>query len=482
MEKAYKNSDVVKLRGYIGQPKILSTEKFTNYLECSFVNNREVYDILVLILLNQYDLNDIVVNMIDRDNIDLMEDIFNYKTELVLDHKRLIPLTVLKGRISMAKLIYEYNHGNIDSYDSIIYLLEKYKFVIDLNEKSIDSFVLGLYHGYDDYVEKTMPYINPNFWDNFAIKLSVNNYEYSVRKPNAKRLLLHSMVDPGVDNNYPLKIAINKKKYEIANELLKHPLVTVDNITQKFVIYLISHNCLCVAERILRSHDDITMIIFKQLYIINLLIECHNDVTYLAIKLGIFDVVQLINYYPEQKRKIKKYLDHIVMDKIYVVTSYEYNLDPHQIFETAIKTHDMDLAKSIYSYPISMNIGQIFEYLKYSEFGCKTKSVSSYIWNEILSQYDPNELLIEVLYRGKKWSRNAFDLIHYFDLKINYNYVWDNCEYGRIFLWNDMKNNYEIYDCEQFIIYIGGELGDDYCELVDDNKMIWLDNLYKKIG
>lgn len=480
-EKAYANSDLVRLRKYIKLDKILSTKKFMNYVEESFKINREVYDILVLVLLNQYDLNEVVIDIIVRDNIDLMESIFSYNTDLVLDYEKLIPLAVPKGRISMAKMIYEYNHGNEDSYDIVIMLLEKYEFIINKNEKSIDSFVVALYNGCDSRVKKTLPYINPDFWDNFSIKIAMR--EYGVNRSNIKKLLLHSAVDPGVDNNYQLKNAIKKGNYYKANELLKHPLVAIDNINRNFIMYLIKNNCLCVSERILRSNNDV-IIIFKEMPIIDLLIECHNDVTYIAIKLGIFDVVQLINFYPEQKRKIKKYLRNFEMDDMYVCKPYEFNLESHQIFEEAIEYDDMDLAKSICNYPISIGIDRLFDHLKYSKFGCKTKSVSSYIWNEILKEYDPNKIVEEVLYRvyrgyDKKWVTNAFNLIYYFGLKINYAYVWKECcnDFMRKIMWENMEQFCTVDECGKIISDIADEKLDNYHEgLSDDKKMAILND------
>src|SRR5271165_6145666 len=111
-KKAYRNADIDQLKKYIKRPAELSIKKFMNITEKSFIANPEVYNVLVLILLNQYDLNEVTIDLINRDNIDLMESIFSYNTELVLDHEKLIPLTVPTGRVSMAKMIYEYNHPN----------------------------------------------------------------------------------------------------------------------------------------------------------------------------------------------------------------------------------------------------------------------------------------------------------------------------------------------------------------------------------
>jgi hypothetical protein len=289
------------------------------------------------------------------------------------------------------------------------------------------------------------------------------------------------MVDPGIDNNYSLECAIMERNYKLANELLKHPLVAVDYISGSFVMYLIGNNCLCVAERILKSNDDNIIAIFKRTYFVDIMIKSHNDITYLAIKIGIFDVSELIDFYPEQKSKIKKYLRNFSVDDIYVCKPYELNLDPYEIFKRAIKSDDIDMAKSIINYPVSIKLGQIFPHLEYCKFGSKIKSVSSYIWNEILKEYDPDELFMELLYRDydKKCMINLFDLIDYFDLEINYKHIWENnvC-FMRKNMWSNIKRSRRINECEKFVGAITGiKIGNDYRKLIDDDKMLMLDDM-----
>lgn len=115
---AYKNANIKRLRLYIKLPKLLSTNKFITYTETSFTINWEVYDILVLIIFNQYDLTRVISDIIDRDNVDLLEDILSNDYDVELDED-LILKTLSKGRINMAKAIYEYiydvkNNPDID--------------------------------------------------------------------------------------------------------------------------------------------------------------------------------------------------------------------------------------------------------------------------------------------------------------------------------------------------------------------------------
>src|SRR5208282_4620416 len=100
-KKAYNNSDIKTLRKYINGPKIIeSTRKFITYVEKSFWTNRNIYDVLVLILFNQYNLNRAVKIIIDTDNVDLLENILSNDVGIELD-ENLILLTVPKGRVSM---------------------------------------------------------------------------------------------------------------------------------------------------------------------------------------------------------------------------------------------------------------------------------------------------------------------------------------------------------------------------------------------
>ena len=416
---AYKNSDIKQLRRYIKLPKLLSTKKFVTYTESSFTTNREVYDILVLIIFNQYDLTRVISDIIDRDNVDLLEDILSNNYDVELDED-LILKTQVNGRITMAKAIYEYIYDvEKDSYSVITNLMKKYKFVYNENENSIDSFILALRRNKCEHIEKTIPYINPGFWNSFAIRcicdyIIINRiYEINV----VQKLLSCSQIDPGIADNYPLKAMINRRHYSIANELLKHPLVNIEYITADFCDYLIENNKLCVSEKILRLGDNNSIDIFKEsiMKFIDNEFDCRTDIVYLAIKLKIINISELINYYPEEKSNIKKYLKNLEIDKSYVQSSYEYNLDPDQIFKEALDTDDIYLAKSIKNYPTSIPAHKLlFKLLLYNN------SVADYIYNTILIKYDPTAILLHT-----QWSpmfKKIFNIIGH-NPDIDYEYI-----------------------------------------------------------
>ena len=439
-KKAYKNADLVKLRKYISRPQVLPMKKFMDYVETSFINNRTVYDILVLILLNQYDLNNVTIDIINRDNIDLMESIFAYDTELVLDHVKLIPLTVPKGRITMAKMIYEYNHGNEDSYKYILNLLGTYKFIYDENENSIDSFILAMFNKKNEHAESIISYINPSFWNDFAIKFACKLQYINV----IKRLLLHNAVDPGVDGNHALEISVSTNRHLQVNELLKHPFVSINYITVRMVLEFINRNNLCAVEKILRSTDN-CITIFKRENIIQQMIRMHNDVTYLAIKLGIFDVSELIDTYPQQRGIINTYLRNFKIDEIYVCKPYEFNLDPLQILKRALKNDDIDLAETITNYSISIRICDLIYSLE--EYN---NSVTNYIYDRVLIMYNPHYICYNP-YMPINMFKKIFNIVSHhpdFDCEHLYKMIYDD---RKPIVLKYIKKNYSVVDYNKFL-------------------------------
>ena len=401
MEKfkdAYKNSDTDQLRKYITRPKLLSTKKFVTYLEASFITNLEVYNILILILFNQYDLNRIISDVIEKDNVDLLENILSNDVDVELD-ETLIEKTVNKGRVTMAKAIYEYIHDvEKNSYGHITELLKKYKFTYNENENSIDSFILAIREEKPKHVKNIISYINPDFWDNFAIKFACEQNNLSI----VKRLLSHSAVDPGADNNLPFILACDYDFCDIVNELLKHPLVGMDDIYMVYVEWFTRSNRLCVAERILRSSNNEEYIKHMCNHIVTCVeknkdITYHNDVTYLAIKLGLIDIDVLIESNFASETVIRNYLANFKINDEYAMLPYELNLDQEQICKSAIKHNDIDQAKSIINYSISIPPYLIIRYLTTYAHMKGTKAYG-YIWKNKLKQYDPTIFLMKVIF------------------------------------------------------------------------------------
>jgi hypothetical protein len=381
-KKAYSNLDINELKKYIPNPKVLSTKEFTDYLADSY-KHPKAFSIMLRILFAHYNLNKVASFIIDLDNIDLLEQVLDYDDSLKLD-RSLILKTLPRGRVTMAKMIYEYIYGKDDELGTVKKLLREYNFVYNPNENSIDSFVLAIRHGTvknnHNGAERFISYIVPNFWNDFAIKYCVDSYCLG----GLKRLLANPIVDPGVDDNFCLKLALRKQYNRITNELLKHPLVSIEDVTPRFVGEIIRENFLCVAERLLRSANDKIITFFK--VNVPLMVKVHNDVTYLAIKVGIFGVSRLLRKYPNDIKLIKAYLRNFLLDEPYATKPYDLNLDPEQIYQMALENDDIDLARSIIHYPISIRPILLFRHLLQYKKG----DVYDYIWNVIIPEYDPN--------------------------------------------------------------------------------------------
>jgi hypothetical protein len=316
-------------------------------------------------------------------------------------------------------------------------LLGKYEFIYDKKENSIDSFILAMHNLEYKHAKNIISYINPDFWDNFAIKCACEYNNLSV----VKRLLSHSAVDPGVDNNMPFKLATHYDFCDIVNELLKHPLVEIDDISIVYVEWFTRANRLCVAERILRSSNNEEFI----KHMCNQILTCvknhdrvyHNDVIYLAIKLGLIDIDVLIESNFASESTIKNYLVNFKINDEYAMLPYELNLDPEQICKSAIKHNDVDQAKSIRNYSISISPYIILRYLtKYAHMkGTKTYY---YIWRNKLKQYDPTIFLTQVIFTNKtnkeifitETDKELFESLFYIfeeNPLLNYEKIYSTC-------------------------------------------------------
>ena len=530
--EAYTNANLKALKKFIRKPKSIPINKFVTYLEDSFISNRAMYEILVLILFNQYNLNKIISNVIDRDNIDLLENILSHEMDVKLD-ENLILKTTARGRISMAKAIYEYIHrksafntnsnsdsdsdsdSNSDSDSEsatksdmiVLDLIQNYDFDYDPTEDSIDSFILALSEENCEHANQIISQIIPNFWNNFAIKYAVAMENICV----VKKLLLHNAVDPGTDSNAPLIIALQTGSYDIANELLKHPLVTIDEVDLNsiFICYLIEHNYACVAEKIFNLADKHTLNLFKTPLMTAILIESNNDITYIALKMGLIKTNNL-----KIKNNLKKY-------KLapYVNKPYELQLDPNEVIKRAIKHNDMNLAKSIINYSISINPFLLFCYLiGYKDIDLNdTESVCDYIWNNVLQQYDPNELLITALKIDRSMAIHRASLVldrvtftnnssavemlntkydtpiagRIIDIvsnnpELDWDYVYDENDADRTEVWDTLKEMTDATQCKMFIEYLIDEdlisqpLSRNFDELDEEDQFDELNDSFDK--
>lgn len=397
-KEALKNCDSKKLYKY---SKKLPISTFMKYVVKSFNDNRKLYDLLIPVLFMRFDLNDVVKYVIEIDNVELLENILSHEVCVDLDEE-LIELTVPKGRVTMAKAIYEFIYCQSESDDSdvfvsrddhntVVWLMKNYKFNYDSvkNENSIDSCILSLRDHIHKDAKKIMSSIRCDFWDNFLI-IYVCIYKYAYFKI-INRVLLDDTVDPCIGDNSLLEYAINKKHYLLANELLKHPSIPVQYVDVGFVMYLIKYNRSYVAEKIMRSD---CRDVFKKPDIISQIFSIPTDIIFLAIR---FNVVDIHDLHPDIQEVCTRYLTYKFDD--YIPKAYRYNLDPLQIYINGLKYNDLDLLKSIKSYMLSIKCDMLLGYLaaysrKYEDIDSDDNAYN-YVLDHVFEQYDPITLLRE---------------------------------------------------------------------------------------
>lgn len=367
-------------------------EKFMLSVQKSFGADRKNYDKLMTTLFQKFDLNKVVEYVVELDNIELLDDILSNNVEIELNENYLIKLAAAKGRVTMGKAIYEFIHcrrdidssgdDDCDNYDNILELLRTYDFDCDMveNEKSIDSCVLLAYKlgtddsflCDDDVIDEMFSAVRCDFWNGFMIRYICEHCDGYVLKP----ILSDPRIDPGMH--------YCRSKFSLC-ELLRHPNVPVSNIDYGFVRFIIELNKVSVVEKIIATRYGK---LFKTPKAIELLCYRVNDVTALAIKLGIIELSQI----KKCKRKImKQYLNEHEFNHPYVSKPYHLNFDSVDILEMAIKNNDIDSAKSIKFYSISIHPYDLLEYL--AEYAHLDNDVCMYIWKHKLVEYDPVELL-----------------------------------------------------------------------------------------
>jgi hypothetical protein len=125
-------------------------------------------------------------------------------------------------------------------------------------------------------------------------------------------------------------------------------------------------------------------------------------------------------------------------------------LDPHQIFKLALKSDDIDLAKSIKNYPVALELSLLYYLGKYD-----ANSVSDYIYNNIIITYDPTYILKHI--SSHKTFKKIFKIIIDNDLDFNcekiYRSQYDDDIKNEIL--DYMYDTYSVTDYEKFTKTIG---------------------------
>lgn len=86
---------------------------------------------------------------------------------------------------------------------------------------------------------------------------------------------------------------IKKEKFDIATKLFEENLISDDYVTcstPAFIIYLIENNNVTCMRRIFKLEHETFKFIFRNLS--NMIIDCDNDVTALAIEMGLIKKIE----------------------------------------------------------------------------------------------------------------------------------------------------------------------------------------------
>jgi len=255
------------------------------------------YTALIDLLMSSHSADSVIKFLINKNDCESLAYISNmggeFSRELCEDTAENGQLTAL---ISMI--------GSDNSYVHIKEILIKYDFGCNLNYPQ-DSFIIALHKHDLDKTKKILknhPKI-ANTFDNFAIKYVCEHRDLQI----VKLLLACDNVDPSVENNFPIKIAKAYQHYPIVLELLKHPLVSINEIDLEAVKRVIKEDHVCIAERMFNEEPEHMWTFFKKKNIIRMTLEQNNNVTSLAIKVGmITEIPYGMNLESDVEKKVKK--------------------------------------------------------------------------------------------------------------------------------------------------------------------------------
>jgi hypothetical protein len=142
------------------------------------------------------------------------------------------------------------------------------------------------------------------------------------------------------------------------------------------------------------------------------------------------------------------------MDIPYVNLPYEFNLDPKQICKLAFEEDDIDLAKKIKNYSISIRLNTIVKLLK----KYKKTGVYNYVLNNKIKQYNPTDLILRtycLFYKEseKKLFKRIFNLVKN-DPKMDYKSIYKRFGYNptMIYMLEVIKEDYGEKNYKKFCL------------------------------
>lgn len=275
------------------------------------------YRILGRFLQNYYHPDSVAQMLIDKNDIETIPYAVSGKIspeiyEYAAKKGRFFALMCISGRSSYIKtrdVLMGYNFVRDDKYPR-------------------DSFMIALRTFDYKFIKKILD-DNPdlaNEDDDFAICYAC---EYGNVKM-VKLLLGYKNVDPAINENFPIKIAMTHQHYSVVLELLKHPAVSVNEIDLNVVKLVIEKDHVCVAERILNEGYDHIVAYFKRRDSICEMLEQNNNVMLSAIRNGIIEKIPHDVKLPSDvARKVKKEIKKCESgdyEKAYEQRSYQENI------------------------------------------------------------------------------------------------------------------------------------------------------------
>lgn len=392
-KKLIETSDIANLKKYLNYPKVISLTKFVSYLSES---NPNILCVLIKILHSKYDLNDIIKQIITLDQPILLEKVLSHRTKKIIDIKKIVPLTLPNGRVSMAKSIYEYN-CELNSFDLVEDLLSKHTFKYNCQEISIDSFVLAMHNRHYKDMERMMKHLDLSFWDNFTVKYTTKHLNIKF----LKKILCRTDIDPSANSNFAFRSVVYTNTFK-ANELMKHPAVPANPTTQNFAHDIILYGWWSSLHKILTTGDKASISQFKEIHMVGAIVRMDTYALYMMIKFNILNE-NLLSY--------KKYLndpeiaslrerlsknDAIIQKNLKVINenlpkSYIEQVDPVDIYSTALRRNDLTSIKNINNFAIVISPVSLLEQLIIH--GKVNNETVTYVLDHIVDTYTLYSLL-----------------------------------------------------------------------------------------
>lgn len=427
---SYKQSDLKTLSKFASVPDFLPIKTIISYIIDSYARNYDLCECLIKILVDQYESKSYIKILTDEGETDLVEIIIRNNIKL---SKSMISYAATKGRICIMKIIYDVmNPDKHNQCKNVNHLLSKHNIIWQKTENTLDSFVWAIVEEEEERFAEIITYVNPSLWDNWAIKYAVKNNNNNTI---LDILLRHPSVDPSSGGNYSLKICIKESASNMANKLLKHPLVGVEELTYVLIYRLINSDCLCSIKKIIKYGNDETKELLQNV-LNEQSFEDISDTIYYCGKMGLCDYVQIDNNDADEEYdgdffRNSSYIQNNVLMGDHVDLPYDQMLDPHEIFEQGLRDRDMDQINKLKNLLVSISCETICGYIFGPEDDLppllsetifvseEEEMFNDYVLSRIFSDYSINNIIYKLLYQNPKFDI-LFKKISDFGIEIDF--------------------------------------------------------------